>query len=93
MYVLPKGLESLWVTARGRGLAPRSGKYGEALVSLIRSPPARCNAYYSNPRRSTALRRRDGNGDEHVPGRTSFLLINLHDLSHLPYCIAFAFRQ
>ena len=37
MYVLPKGLESVWATARGRGLIFETGKYGEALVSLIRS--------------------------------------------------------
>ena len=33
MYVLPKALESLWVTARGKGLVFRTGKWGEPLVS------------------------------------------------------------
>lgn len=35
MYVLPKGLESAWVMARGKGLVPRSGRgeVGEAVVS------------------------------------------------------------
>ena len=32
MYVLPKGLESLWVTARGKGLVFRTGQWGEPLV-------------------------------------------------------------
>ena len=34
MYVLPKALESLWVTARGKGLVFRTGKWGEPLVSV-----------------------------------------------------------
>ena len=33
MYVLPKGLESAWIAARGRGFLPRTGNYGDALVS------------------------------------------------------------
>jgi hypothetical protein len=32
MYVLPKGLESAWLMARKRGLAFKTGQYGEALV-------------------------------------------------------------
>ena len=32
MYVLPKGLESAWVAARGKGLVFRTGKHGSALV-------------------------------------------------------------
>lgn len=32
MYVLPKGLESLWVMARGKGLVFRTGNWGEMLV-------------------------------------------------------------
>lgn len=34
MYVLPKGLESLWITLRGHGLVFRTGKWGETLVSI-----------------------------------------------------------
>lgn len=34
MYVLPKGLESVWVMARGKGLVFRTGDFGEALVCL-----------------------------------------------------------
>lgn len=32
MYVLPKGLESAWLTARGRGWVGRTGRWGEVLV-------------------------------------------------------------
>lgn len=37
MYVLPKGLESAWVAARGKGLVFRTGKHGSALVGFYRS--------------------------------------------------------
>jgi hypothetical protein len=37
MYVLPKGLESAWVAARGKGLVFRTGKHGSALVGSCRS--------------------------------------------------------
>lgn len=33
MYVLPKGLESVWVMARGKGLVFRTGDFGEALLT------------------------------------------------------------
>lgn len=35
MYVLPKGLESVWVMARGRGWVFRTGKWGETLLTAI----------------------------------------------------------
>ena len=35
MYVLPKGLESAWVMARGKRLVPRTGQYGEAVLSAV----------------------------------------------------------
>lgn len=34
MYVLPKGMESAWLTARGRGWVGRTGQWGEVLVSI-----------------------------------------------------------
>jgi hypothetical protein len=34
MYVLPKGLESAWIVARGKGLVMKTGAYGEAMVCL-----------------------------------------------------------
>jgi hypothetical protein len=33
MYVLPKGLESLWVAARGQGLALHTGSWGEGVLT------------------------------------------------------------
>jgi len=33
MYVLPKSLESAWLTARGKGLVFQTGHLGEMLVS------------------------------------------------------------
>ncbi|PCH40706.1 hypothetical protein WOLCODRAFT_24216 [Wolfiporia cocos MD-104 SS10] len=33
MYVLPRGLESTWLTARGRGWVGRTGQWGEVLLS------------------------------------------------------------
>lgn len=35
MYVLPKGLESAWVMARGKGWVFRTGQHGELIVSGI----------------------------------------------------------
>ncbi|KAH9482253.1 hypothetical protein JR316_0004351 [Psilocybe cubensis] len=35
MYVLPKGLESAWVMARGKGYVFRTGKWGETLLTAI----------------------------------------------------------
>jgi hypothetical protein len=34
MYVLPKGLESAWVMARGKGWVFRTGQHGEIIVSV-----------------------------------------------------------
>ena len=34
MYVLPKGLESAWLTARGKGWVFHTGHFGEMLVSV-----------------------------------------------------------
>ncbi|KAJ7640705.1 hypothetical protein DFH06DRAFT_1477655 [Mycena polygramma] len=35
MYVLPKGLESAWVAARGRGLVFRTGNWGESALTAV----------------------------------------------------------
>lgn len=35
MYVLPKGLESVWVMARGKGLVFRTGKWGETMLTAL----------------------------------------------------------
>jgi len=34
MYVLPKGLESAWIMARGKGYVFKTGNYGESLVRV-----------------------------------------------------------
>lgn len=36
MYVLPKGMESAWITARGKGLVMSTGQYGEGMVCSSR---------------------------------------------------------
>ncbi|PPR04651.1 hypothetical protein CVT24_011869 [Panaeolus cyanescens] len=35
MYVLPKGLESLWVALRGKGYVFRTGKWGEVILTSL----------------------------------------------------------
>jgi len=41
MYVLPKGLESAWIMARGKGWVFRTGNFGEMIVSIaIHSSPS-----------------------------------------------------
>jgi hypothetical protein len=35
MYVLPKGLESLWVVARGHGLIWHTGNWGEGVLAGV----------------------------------------------------------
>lgn len=34
MYVMPKGLESAWIVARGKGMVMKTGEFGESLVCL-----------------------------------------------------------
>lgn len=73
MYVLPKGLESVWATARGRGLIFGMGRYGEALVRLHYRETF-CVSLLIYPRWVVALRSRDGYGDEHVSGERCLLI-------------------
>jgi hypothetical protein len=35
MYVLPKGLESVWIMARGKGWVFKTGNWGEGLVRVF----------------------------------------------------------
>lgn len=35
MYVLPKGLESVWIMARGKGWVFKTGNWGEGLVGVF----------------------------------------------------------
>lgn len=47
MYVLPKGLESAWSAARGKGYVMRTGKPGEALVSGLCYKTLQCAESFS----------------------------------------------
>ena len=35
MYVLPKALESIWVTARGKGWVFRTGRWGNVILAAL----------------------------------------------------------
>lgn len=35
MYVLPKALESAWIILRGHGAVPRTGRYGDAMLTAV----------------------------------------------------------
>lgn len=55
MYVLPKGLESAWVMARGKGWVFRTGKWGETLLTAIGMAMVMVGAFvfkkgYADPR-------------------------------------------
>ncbi|KAI5121195.1 hypothetical protein M0805_005996 [Coniferiporia weirii] len=57
MYVLPKGLESAWTMARGRGLVIPTGEYGEALLCAIGMGMV-MNTYQNDPQHLSGLVRR-----------------------------------
>ncbi|KAI0312802.1 hypothetical protein OF83DRAFT_1066610 [Amylostereum chailletii] len=57
MYVLPKGLESAWVMARGKGLVFRTGQYGEALLTAIGMGMV-MSTYQNDPEHLSGLVRR-----------------------------------
>ncbi|KAF8720204.1 hypothetical protein AX14_011148 [Amanita brunnescens Koide BX004] len=57
MYVLPKGLESLWVTARGKGLVFRTGQWGEPLLATIGMGMV-MSTYQNDPQHLSGLVRR-----------------------------------
>ncbi|KAK2465891.1 hypothetical protein APHAL10511_001532 [Amanita phalloides] len=57
MYVLPKGLESLWITARGKGLVFRTGKWGETLLATIGMGMV-MSIYQNDPQHLSGLVRR-----------------------------------
>ena len=46
MYVLPKGLESIWVTAREKGLVFRTGKWGDVLLAASGMAMVMVNEFY-----------------------------------------------
>jgi len=57
MYVLPKGLESAWVMARGKGYAFQTGNFGEGLLCAIGMGMV-MSTYQNNPEHLSGLVRR-----------------------------------
>ncbi|KAL5487505.1 hypothetical protein ACEPAI_5613 [Sanghuangporus weigelae] len=57
MYVLPKGLESAWKMARGRGLVFPAGPYGDAILCAIGIGMV-MNTYQHEPQHLSGLVRR-----------------------------------
>ncbi|KAL4081300.1 hypothetical protein V8B97DRAFT_1921726 [Scleroderma yunnanense] len=57
MYVLPKALESAWLTARGKGLVFRTGKTGEILLIAMAMGMVMC-IYQNDPQHLSGLVRR-----------------------------------
>ncbi|KAI0677684.1 hypothetical protein C8Q78DRAFT_960400 [Trametes maxima] len=57
MYVLPKGLESAWVMARGKGWVFGMGRYGEALLTAVGMGMV-MSTYQNDPQHLSGLVRR-----------------------------------
>ncbi|KAH9959215.1 hypothetical protein BC827DRAFT_1214879 [Russula dissimulans] len=57
MYTLPKGLESAWVAARGKGLVFQTGKHGNALLTAIGMGMV-MSTYQSDPQHLSGFVRR-----------------------------------
>ncbi|KAI0355445.1 hypothetical protein OH77DRAFT_1403225 [Trametes cingulata] len=57
MYVLPKGLESAWVMARGKGWVFGMGRYGDALLTAIGMGMV-MSTYQNDPQHLSGLVRR-----------------------------------
>ncbi|KAH9947201.1 hypothetical protein B0H21DRAFT_822120 [Amylocystis lapponica] len=57
MYVLPKGLESAWAMARGRGLVFRTGEAGEVLLTAMGMGMV-MSTYQNDPQHLSGLVRR-----------------------------------
>ncbi|KAF9529347.1 hypothetical protein CPB83DRAFT_765090 [Crepidotus variabilis] len=57
MYVLPKGLESAWVMARGKGWVFRTGKWGETILTSLGMAMV-MSTYQNDPQHLSGLVRR-----------------------------------
>jgi len=57
MYVLPKGLESAWVMARGKGWVFRTGKWGETVLTAMGTGMV-MSTYQNDPQHLSGLVRR-----------------------------------
>ena len=51
MYVLPKGLESIWVMARGKGLVFRTGKWGDVILAALGMAMVMVNEFISKKKK------------------------------------------
>ncbi|KAJ6495454.1 hypothetical protein C8R45DRAFT_1095086 [Mycena sanguinolenta] len=57
MYVLPKGLESVWIAAKGRGLVFRTGNWGESALTGLAMAMV-MSTYQNDPEHLSGLVRR-----------------------------------
>ncbi|TFK61036.1 hypothetical protein BDN72DRAFT_485408 [Pluteus cervinus] len=57
MYVLPKGLESLWIMARGKGLVFKTGNWGDMLLTALGMAMV-MSTYQNDPQHLSGLVRR-----------------------------------
>lgn len=57
MYVLPKGLESIWVMARGKGWVFKTGRWGEVLLTSLGMAMV-MSTYQNDPRHLSGFVRR-----------------------------------
>jgi len=57
MYVLPKGLESAWVMARGKGLVFKTGQWGDILLTAVGTGMV-MNTYQNDPQHLSGIVRR-----------------------------------
>ncbi|KAF8914372.1 hypothetical protein CPB84DRAFT_1811697 [Gymnopilus junonius] len=57
MYVLPKGLESAWVMARGKGWVFKTGKWGDTLLTALGMAMV-MSTYQNDPQHLSGLVRR-----------------------------------
>lgn len=48
MYVLPKALESIWVTARGKGWVFRTGRWGDVILAALGMAMVMVNGFKNN---------------------------------------------
>ncbi|EKM60112.1 uncharacterized protein PHACADRAFT_251003 [Phanerochaete carnosa HHB-10118-sp] len=57
MYVLPKALESAWIILRGKGAVPKTGRYGDALLTAVGMGMV-MSTYQNDPEHLSSLVRR-----------------------------------
>ena len=55
MYVLPKGLESIWVMARGKVLVFGTGKWGDVILAALGMAMVMVNIFPKKKRKKTRM--------------------------------------